>query len=473
YDKAYWQPAARARRHKIMEGWRKACSSVVLTTYFHGMPWWSLPMPSPEALADLIQTSARFESSLGVYVGMALGQSAFGTQGNEYVLAAELMWNPRRNIEEVLVDYSHAAFGPAAPLVRDYFKLLENAHARQASALPSMLDEMVPLNWVVPTYTPVRAQADRLMAQAAIAVRDADAALQKRVRMVVEGWEWTKIQTDVLAGLQEFQKSRSVEKARDMLELLRRREAFLAAHAAPGDYTISVPEVRVADKQQALSVGTGEYEALVSGKRQVLKVPMTDEKPANETPLASLPWGTAVASASFVQTLGGEVAPVKTRVRLLAGKESLLMEIECEEPDMAKLVASVTQRDGEVWNDDVVEVFLVPSGSGTRTYHLLVNPLGTLTDAVHDGEKMDAGWNSHARVETKRLDKVWKVWLEMPYRSLGMAQPPLPADVWKVNFCRSRRAGGRSENLAWSPTFGLFFRPERFGELVFEQRQDR
>ena len=468
YDKRFHQPAARARHMKILKGWRAKCSDVVLTTYFHGMAWWSLPMFSPEALADLIQTSAEFPSSMGIYFGLGAGQSAFGTQGNEYVLAAELMWNPKQEVAAVVRNYNQAAFGPAAEPVGAYFDLVRRAHAEVAGGLEPRADEMIDASWVIPTYEPIRQQADALWKKALTLTASADPATRHRVRMAADGWEWTTIQLDTLKGLQRYKADPSKENARAMLEVLNRREAFCTAHSGPEDHTVCVPEIRMTDAQRALSVGTGEYEARIAGEAKSVRVPLFPEEWGGSGNLDRVPWNKAATVGPMVRTDNGQPYAVATTVQLLADAKRLYARFDVREPRMDRLVSTITQHDGEVWNDDVVELFLDPANMRKTCYHLLVNPLGTVADLTHLGEKSEMSWESGAAVKARRLKEGWEVVVAIPYSALGMKGAPLPGDVWSANFAREHRCGEPPANLAWSPTFGLFYKPERFGELVFE-----
>lgn len=49
----------------------------------------------------------------------------WATQGPQHYLNAQLAWNPYLDPDEILEDYYHRAFGPAAPHLRDYFSLFE------------------------------------------------------------------------------------------------------------------------------------------------------------------------------------------------------------------------------------------------------------------------------------------------------------------------------------------------------------
>jgi hypothetical protein len=41
-------------------------------------------------------------------------------------------------------------------------------------------------------------------------------------------------------------------------------------------------------------------------------------------------------------------------------------------------------------------------------------------------------------------------------------------DIWGMNFCRARRTVAPDQYSCWSPTFGDFNRPERFGRIVIK-----
>ncbi len=471
YDLRFNQPAARARDMKILKGWREKCQAVILTTYFHGMWPWSLPLVATEALADLIQTAAQFPSSLGIYAGMSHAHAAFGAIGNEYDLAAELMWNPKQEPARILEDYYRVAYGPAAEPLRDYFVLIEKSLAKVAAALPVKEDELVGWSWVPSVYDPIQAQADGLIQKAISLASGADPALTGRVQMVADAWEWTKIQMATLKGLQAFKESASKENAQAMLKVLTRREAFLKAHDKSYDYAISVPEVRGTDQSLVMSVTPSEYEAAITGTRKSLDA-ILNPGIGKETKLDFIPWSKAVASEPFVKTFDAAAAGVRTTVRVLAGEKCLYVSFDCEESRMDQVACQVKQRDGDVWNDDEVELFLDPNRTREKTFHILINADGVVLDLVHTGATEDKTWDSHSQVSALRRSHGWTIQLAIPYEALGVAAAPRAGDIWGVNFTRSRRVAP-SENDAWNPTFGPFYKPGRFGDLIFIKEKPR
>jgi hypothetical protein len=135
------------------------------------------------------------------------------------------------------------------------------------------------------------------------------------------------------------------------------------------------------------------------------------------------------------------------------------------------VVATLTQRDGPLWKEDVFEVFLSPEGSPGVYYEFEVNPLGALFDArIESPEgrretmRADVSWNCPgfaARVGSR--EGLWWARFRIPLAPLC----PEGAAGWRANFYRIDR-GEPDEYSAWSPTFAEppdFHRPDRFGWL--------
>ncbi len=136
------------------------------------------------------------------------------------------------------------------------------------------------------------------------------------------------------------------------------------------------------------------------------------------------------------------------------------------------VVATLTERDGPLWKEDVFEVFLSPEGSPGVYYEFEVNPLGALFDArIESPEgrretmRADVSWNCPgfaARVGSR--EGHWWARFRIPLAPLC---PPEGAAGWRANFYRIDR-GEPDEYSAWSPTFAEppdFHRPDRFGWL--------
>jgi hypothetical protein len=154
-------------------------------------------------------------------------------------------------------------------------------------------------------------------------------------------------------------------------------------------------------------------------------------------------WGRAAVLGPFLRSDGTDMPAAATTARLCRSADQLLIRLECQEPQMQKLCAAVTARDGMVWIDDCIEVFLQPAGQATYV-HLVTNPLGTKFDEMG----RDASWNMEWQCSAGRGETSWWCELRLPLAALG--GPPADGAEWRLNLCRSRRP--EPELSTWSAT---------------------
>ena len=81
------------------------------------------------------------------------------------------------------------------------------------------------------------------------------------------------------------------------------------------------------------------------------------------------------------------------------------------------------------------------------------------------GRSGSAAWTA----KTSLQGGGWSAEIAIPWAALG-ADVPVPGDLWRFNVCRVRRSSRDPavEYSAYSPTFGLFNRPDRFADVVFK-----
>lgn len=137
------------------------------------------------------------------------------------------------------------------------------------------------------------------------------------------------------------------------------------------------------------------------------------------------------------------------------------------------IVGTQTKRDGPLWEEEVVEVFLDPVGDLESYFEFEVNPLNTVLDLVarknRSGYAKDFDWQCEGwRTAVTRHAKGWCAEMAFPFRSVA-AGPPAVGNRWRINFYRIDRPPGAERELsAWSPTGREnFHTPERFGFLEF------
>jgi alpha-galactosidase len=133
----------------------------------------------------------------------------------------------------------------------------------------------------------------------------------------------------------------------------------------------------------------------------------------------------------------------------------------------------------ELWNRDVVEVFINPFPEHvTRYWEFEVSPRNQWIDLAIDLKRepiWDAGWNSGFTHAT-RIDENSRTWcceMRLPVSAFAL-DCIRPEQEWRVNFYRCDGPGDDSIRrfLAWCPTCETTFHvPARFGRLVFSTRE--
>jgi Carbohydrate-binding family 9 len=134
---------------------------------------------------------------------------------------------------------------------------------------------------------------------------------------------------------------------------------------------------------------------------------------------------------------------------------------------------TITNRDGPLWEEEVVEVFVDPIGDFQSYFEFEVNPLNTVLDLVlrknRSGYRKDFSWDCEGlRTEVARTNNGWDTEMLIPFAAL-VADAPRVGAQWRVNLCRiDRTRKGERELSAWSPTLQPTFHIiERFGTLQF------
>lgn len=208
------------------------------------------------------------------------------------------------------------------------------------------------------------------------------------------------------------------------------------------------------------------------------------EIPEIEVRKASLsvarPWEPppGVSTMSLVESSSGARGRVRSEVAIFHDGSRLHAIFWMEDDE---LNASIYGRDGELWREDVVEVFLQPGEHGLY-YEFEASPNGALFDArvvfpgpTRETMSVDVGWDCpgyHAwvrRMSDPSGRGSLEILLSIPFACLSTGVPGR-GEVWRGNFYRIDRSRHGDMFAAWSPTRTPrpdFHVPARFGTLVF------
>ena len=188
--------------------------------------------------------------------------------------------------------------------------------------------------------------------------------------------------------------------------------------------------------------------------------------------LTEFTWLAAKQVGPFQNIRGGEALP--TQAQLAWDSRNLYIAFVAVDP---KPWSRMFERDAELWNEEVVEVFLDPDGDGRDYAELEVSPHNVVVDllipapgAVPASEA--ARWDiAGLKTAVGKQAPGWTVEMAIPWASLeesGVSEPPRPGAEWRVGLYRIERPeNAEPQLLAWAPTQTNFHEPQRFGTVRF------
>ncbi|MBN1344331.1 MAG: DUF4091 domain-containing protein [Phycisphaerae bacterium] len=186
-------------------------------------------------------------------------------------------------------------------------------------------------------------------------------------------------------------------------------------------------------------------------------VPVT-EPPTIDGRLSEPCWQTPSAATDFRLLKTGKPASQHTEARVAYDADTLYVAFTCRDDQMDNLVANETKRDGDVYNDDSVELFLAPHTDPEPYDHFLVNPANTQRDDLG----ADPSWNAAWKSAVWRGPDRWTVEMAIPLKSLPLTTSSF--GPWRINFARNQQS--REELSSWAPCQSGFHEPKGFGTLI-------
>ena len=199
--------------------------------FYYSGGWHGLPVITPH----LVEEDFRFladHKCRGITVDGV--PNHYGTQGLQYYIMAQLMWNPYQDVDPLVEDFCNRGFGPAAPDVRAYFQLMEEAQLavlNHPEWFPGMGTTRDPLSETIlpESYPPeLLDKSDRILAQAAEALKAAPEVYRKRLEFLQRGQEFTRLMIKTILTMNEVRhsKGRNVEAVEEAVRLVAARERF-------------------------------------------------------------------------------------------------------------------------------------------------------------------------------------------------------------------------------------------------------
>ena len=176
-------------------------------------------------------------------------------------------------------------------------------------------------------------------------------------------------------------------------------------------------------------------------------------------------WDKAESVNDFVVLEKGTLTEVNTKLTTLYDEKNFYMAFRCQWPKAGPIKSKITKRDGEVWNDDNVEIFIDHNPADNSYLQLGVNSLGTIFDQIN--MTGPSSWDGKWKVAATEDETGWSVEIALEIASASIPAPK-SGTVWRFNACRNCTGDLFNEYSSWSFCQYGFHEQKSFGQLVFE-----
>jgi|GEM_PF-1617930 len=211
----------------------------------------------------------------------------------------------------------------------------------------------------------------------------------------------------------------------------------------------------------------------------ILDIQKVTQKPKIDGKLDDACWQGQTSLTNFtLNNYEAALAKKQTHAKLCYDDQNLYIGVRCDEPNVAGISADEKKRDGQIWLNDCIEMFIGPRDE--TYYQLIINAANTQCDLKvsykigKDGFvvggfgvfKNDFSWNCAGLRSATSLGKDhWLLELAIPFSSLGGA--PKPGGKWRFNIAREEKQ--LKELSTFSPLFGDFHQPEAYSWFTFQK----
>jgi hypothetical protein len=208
------------------------------------------------------------------------------------------------------------------------------------------------------------------------------------------------------------------------------------------------------------------YQGALAAKR-IETATRTKKAPSIDGRLDDACWAAASAPTELASPEGsaGEIEP--TVIQFAHDATHLYVAARCTQ-NQSPLIVRASERDGEVYREDCVGLFISADAGSRTAFQIYFNPKGTvfdqkLAEASPGNFAGDRAWNLKCRAATHRGEGEWTLEAALPLSAFSAAVPK-PGDQWRINFRRKEIDKGVMAD--WQVP--IDYNPETFGYLQFE-----
>ena len=201
-----------------------------------------------------------------------------------------------------------------------------------------------------------------------------------------------------------------------------------------------------------------------------LKVSKVKKSPKIDGKLDDPCWKNAIALNNFYRT-NYKAKPVlmQTTAYLCYDNKNIYVAFKNIEPKINKVKATITERDGPVWNDDCNEIFLMAPNGKVRQF--IVNTANVKWDGElymrvpGDPCRPKTEWNGKWQSAIQKGKNEWTTEVAIPFSDFKYG----PKGLWRLNLARERH-GAAVECSHWNRVDGKLNNVNKFGFLKFNQK---
>ena len=224
-------------------------------------------------------------------------------------------------------------------------------------------------------------------------------------------------------------------------------------------------EKPVADKALAARLEAWKKQ-LPDGRKTAprITIPRLAAAPAIDGTLDAAEWQQAAKLDAF--WIPGTKTPATPATQAWLGTDgfTLYAAFRCANVPGTALKTVATKRDGAVWDDDSIELFLWPDEAKPRFVQFIVNAAGVCFDSdntfdLASKSQTDFGWNPVYQAKTGAADGAWTLEMAIPLAVTGIEA----GKEFRLNITRNIMSGN-NRFATWSPLpMGNFHIPPYFG----------
>ncbi len=208
-------------------------------------------------------------------------------------------------------------------------------------------------------------------------------------------------------------------------------------------FVVSIAFISLPLMAEDISINLQNYEPRV----EITRIDK-EEAPTIDGDLSDHVWSKATRIDTFYQVEPVEGAqPSELTIAYMAYDETnLYFGFYCQDSQPDQVLATVMQRDRELWQDDNIRVYLDPYNSTRDAFMFIVNSLGTQMDVLlENNSNYYPEWDTIWDVEARRTDDGWVAEMAIPFRSISFDPE---ADEWGFEIMRQIRH--KNETVRWS-----------------------